>query len=138
MKTNKTQKPTKPIKPIHIKLIACLWAWLVFAIIGYPVLVAVATGVSLVSGVLIQMLILLPALFSTPYVLRGNSPYALIVVSLVLLVYLGVSGVLVLIGYYESASVLIWGGRLVEFVLIGGVLYYLFVLLRCLPPMHRQ
>ncbi|MDO4442135.1 MAG: hypothetical protein Q4B81_08110 [Moraxella sp.] len=138
MKTQKLKKAPKPIKPAHTKLVIFWWAWLAFAIIIYPVLIAVGTGTSFVSGILMQVLLLLPALLFSPYIVRGNSPYALIMASLVLLLYLGVSGVLVLIRYYEATPAAVWGGRLVEFVLIGGALYYLFVLLRRLPPMHKQ
>lgn len=126
----------KPIKPIHQKLLLCWWLWLAFAIVGYPMLNMIA-GASLVHGVLVQILAMLPVLIFTPWILRAKSPYVLIVISLMTLVYLGVAGVLALIRYYEGVSALIWAGRLVEFLIVLCVNYYLFVLLKRLPPMHQ-
>lgn len=128
----------KPVKPIHQKLLICWWLWLGFAIIGYPALIMLATGASLPSGVLVQVLAMLPALLFTPAMLRGNSPYVLICANLIMLIYLGVAGVLSLIRYYEAAPDLVWLGRLVEFVILLFINYYLFVLLKRLPPMHKS
>lgn len=132
------KKPSvqKPIKPIHQRLLWCWWLWLAIAILGYPLLTMMA-GASLVHGVLVQILAMLPVLIFTPFIMRANSPYALIVASLMTLVYLGVAGVLALIRYYEDASNGLWLGRLLEFVVVLCVNYYLFVLLKRLPPMHQ-
>lgn len=96
------------------------------------------TNAAFANGVVVQVMTMLPALIFTPSVLRGKSPYALILVSMITLVYLGVAGVLALIRYYEAAPSIIWHSRLIEFVVICFVNYYLFVFLKRLPPMHKH
>ena len=128
----------KPIHPIHQRLKLCWWLWVVLAIIIYPLSIMMLTDANVVNGVVVQILAMLPALLFTPTIMRGNSPYVLIFASIVTLVYLGVAGVLALIRYYEGVSAGIWAMRLVEFVVLLFINYYLFILLKRLPPMHKQ
>lgn len=131
------QKPTKPTKPIHQRLKAVWWLWLMVSV-AYPLALAMTTDASLMMALVMQLIFLMPALLFTPVLVRGNEPSKLIYLSIVMLIYLGVAGVLALIRYYESAPTLVWLLRLVETGLLFMVNYYLFVLLRRLPPMHKQ
>lgn len=128
----------KPIQPIHQRLKLCWWLWVVLAIIIYPLSIMMLTDANVVNGVVVQILAMLPALLFTPAIMRGNSPYVLIFASIVTLVYLGVAGVLALIRYYEGVGAGIWAMRLVEFIVLLFINYYLFILLKRLPPMHKQ
>lgn len=127
----------KPIQPIHQRLKLFWWLWVVLAIIIYPLSIMMLTDVNVMNGVVVQILAMLPALLFTPAIMRGNSPYVLIFASIVTLVYLSVAGVLALIRYYEGVSAGIWGMRLVEFIVLLFINYYLFILLKRLPPMHK-
>ncbi|MCP3897194.1 hypothetical protein [Moraxella sp.] len=128
----------KPIQPIHQRLKLCWWLWVVLAIIIYPLSIMMLTDANVINGVVVQILAMLPALLFTPAIIRGNSPYVLIFASIVTLVYLGVAGVLALIRYYEGVGAGIWAMRLVEFIVLLFINYYLFILLKRLPPMHKQ
>ena len=128
----------KPIQPIHQRLKLCWWLGVVLAIIIYPLSIMMLTDANVVNGVVVQILAMLPALLFTPAIMRGNSPYVLIFASIVTLVYLGVAGVLALIRYYEGVGAGIWAMRLVEFIVLLFINYYLFILLKRLPPMHKQ
>lgn len=132
----KPQKPAKPVKPIHQRLKAVWWLWLLVSV-AYPLALAMTTDASLMMALVMQLIFLMPALLFTPALVRGNEPSKLIYLSIVMLIYLGVAGVLALIRYYEGVSALIWAGRLVEFLIVLCVNYYLFVLLKRLPPMHQ-
>lgn len=133
----KLQKPAKPVKPIHQRLKTVWWLWLMVSV-AYPLALAMTTDASLMMALVMQLIFLIPALLFTPALVRGNEPSKLIYLSIVMLIYLGVAGVLALIRYYESAPTLVWLLRLVETGLLFMVNYYLFVLLRRLPPMHKQ
>lgn len=133
----KPQKPAKPTKPIHQRLTAVWWLWLMVSV-AYPLALAMTTDASLMMALVMQLIFLMPALLFTPALVRGNEPSKLIYLSIVMLIYLGVAGVLALIRYYESAPTLVWVLRLVETGLLFMVNCYLFVLLRRLPPMHKQ
>lgn len=132
----KPQKPAKPTKPIHQRLKAVWWLWLMVSV-AYPLALAMTTDASLMMALVMQLIFLMPALLFTPALVRGSEPSKLIYLSIVMLIYLGVAGVLALIRYYEGVSALIWAGRLVEFLIVLCVNYYLFVLLKRLPPMHQ-
>ena len=69
---------------------------------------------------------------------RGNSPYALMWVSMVALVYLGLAGVMSLLRIYEAAPVAVWAVQCVEAVLLLLINCQLFILLKRLPAMHKQ
>lgn len=126
----------KPIQPIHQRLKLFWWLWVVLAIIIYPLSIMMLTDVNVMNGVVVQILAMLPALLFTPAIMRGT-PYVLIFASIVTLVYLSMAGVLALIRYYEGVSAGIWGMRLVEFIVLLFINYYLFILLKRLPPMHK-
>lgn len=95
------------------------------------------SGVGLGWGMAWQMLAMLPALLFTPAVVRGNAPYALLWLSMVMLVYLGVVGVMAFMRFYESASMMIWLVLFLEFGLIFAINVALFMLLKRLPAWHK-
>ncbi|MFB6348003.1 hypothetical protein ACFBZI_00855 [Moraxella sp. ZJ142] len=138
MKKTKTQEPPKPTKPVQQALIITWGIWLLVVLMAYPLAVFVATAASFWAGVGVQLLGLIPALLCTPAVLRGNSPYALMWVSMVALVYLGIAGVLALLRIYEQAPTAVWIVQVVEAVLLLLINGQLFVLLKRLPALHRQ
>lgn len=139
MRKNKdtTPKPAQPIQPIQQRLKLTWLLWLVYRLIGVALLanVLVNNQVDIVGGIVWQGLWLLPAFVSTPFVVKGNSPYALLVIDMLMLVYLGGSGMMVLINGFGKIGAMmgIWA---VDFVLLGLINYWLFVLLKRLPKMN--
>lgn len=141
-KINQPVQPQKPITAIHQKL-QILWAvWLVYRLVVYPVLVGMATEMGITLGVLMgvlwQVLVLLPAFIFTPAVWRGNSPYPLIILSMMTLVYLASAGVFLVLRIYEHAPVMVWVGFAFETMLLAIINVLLFMLLKRLPPMHKN
>lgn len=129
--------PPKPILPIQ-KTLRHLWiGWLLYRLFVYPVLVGVFAGANIVSGMLWQLLVLLPAFGLTPTILKARSPYLLIVASMFALVYLATVGVFLLIRLYENAPVAVWVGFGLETLLLLLINWYLFLLLKRMPPMHK-
>lgn len=139
MRKNKdtTPKPAQPIQPIQQRLKLTWLLWLVYRLIGVALLANVLVNhqIDIVGGIVWQGLWLLPAFVSTPFIVKGNSPYALLVIDMLMLVYLGGSGMMVLInGFAEIGAMMgIWA---VDFVLLGLINYWLFVLLKRLPKMN--
>lgn len=134
-------KPDQPIQPIQQRLKITWLIWLVYRLIGIAVLanILVNSKIDIVGGIAWQGLWLLPAIVSTPFILKGKSPYALLVIEMLTLIYLGGSGMLVLIHGFENgvtkngAMMGIWA---VDFVLLALINYWLFVLLKRLPKMN--
>ncbi len=141
-KINQPAQPRKAITAIHQKL-QILWVvWLVYRLVVYPVLVGMATemGISLgvLKGVFWQVLVLLPVFIFTLAVWRGNSPYPLIILSMMTLVYLASAGVFLMLRIYEHAPAMVWMGFAFETVLLAVINVLLFMLLKRLPPMHQS
>ena len=134
---SKSTPTPKPITPVANALKRLWCVWLGYRLLCYPLLVAMVGGVGFVWGVLWQIVAMLPALAFTPALLRGRSPYALLWLSMVMLVYLGAVGVFAFMRFYESAPWLIWFGLCAETVLVLIINVLLFVLLKRLPPMHK-
>lgn len=134
----KKDKVQKPVAPVQRALRITWMAWLITAAIIYPAAVMVATGASLWAGIGVQILGLIPALLCTVSIHRGNSPYALMWVSMVALVYLGVAGVMSLFKIYEGAPMAVWTVQVLEMILLLMINCQLFVLLKRLPAMHKS
>lgn len=127
----------KPIYPIHQRLKWAWGAWLGFRLLAVPVLThfLATTHPAITGGIAWQGLWLLPALLATPFIVKGKSPYALLLISMVSFVYLGGSGMVALKYGYGS----MWGLMavwLVDFMLIALINYWLFILLKRLPKMN--
>ncbi|VEG14006.1 hypothetical protein [Moraxella cuniculi] len=116
----------------------CLW--LVVALLLYPLAVVsvVSLPLPLWLGVVAELLMVLPALLCTPAIKRGSSPYALMWVSMIMLIYLGLAGVQVLMSFYEKAPTLLWVMQFIRMLALLAVNYCLFILLKRLPAMHKQ
>lgn len=139
MRKSKSHTPPKPTAPIQLMLRRVWVLWLIYRLLGYPLLVgfSLSSWTMMATGVAWQVVVLLPALLLTPTIKKGNSPYGLIVASLVMLVYLGVVGVFLFIRLYEHAPLVIALGFGVETLLLSIINGLLFVLLKRLPPMHK-
>lgn len=131
--------------PENIALIAKLqsrlrmsWlAWLAYRGIGLPVLLGslLATQPDVIGGIAWQLLWLIPALIVTPWVIKGKSPYALLMSSMLTLVYLGASGVTLFSRFYDSGSSVMWVYA-IDLILILFINVWLFKLLKRLPSMN--
>lgn len=135
---SKSPKVTKPIAPIAQRLMMTWLIWLVYRLLGLPILINVfnASRPDIVGGIAWQALWLLPAFILTPWIVRGRSPYALLVGSMFTLVYLGASGVVLFTRAYGSswAEIAVY---LIDFVLLFAINVWLFILLKRLPSMNN-
>lgn len=134
--TNSLSVP-KPIYPIHQRLKIVWWVWLGFRLLIVPVATHFLTAAKpdLGGGIAWQGLWLLPAVLATPYIVKGKSPYALLLLSMLTFVYLGGSGMMALKYGYSQ----VWGMMavwLLDFGLLVLINYWLFILLKRLPKMH--
>lgn len=135
---SKTLKATKPIAPIAKRMTITWLIWLVYRMIGLPVFISVFNPSSpdIIGGIAWQALWLVPAFILTPWILRGRSPYALLIGSMFTLVYLGASGVVLFTRIYGSS----WSEiavYLTDFVLLLAINVWLFILLKRLPSMNN-
>lgn len=128
----------KPIAPMRQRLIITWLAWLVYRLLALPILVSVFNPSSpdIIGGIAWYGLWLIPAFILTPVILRGRSPYLLLVGSMLTLVYLGASGVVLFTRFYGSslAEILIYA---LDFILLLLINVWLFLLLKRLPSMNN-
>ena len=134
----KPLKTVKPIAPIAQRLKVTWLIWLVYRLLGLPIFISIFNPSSpdIVGGIAWQALWLVPALILTPWILRGRSPYALLISSMFTLVYLGASGVVLFTRIYGSswAEIAVY---LVDFLLLLAINIWLFILLKRLPSMNN-
>ncbi|KRG36249.1 hypothetical protein [Psychrobacter sp. P11G3] len=134
----KPLKTVKPIAPIAQRLKVTWLIWLVYRLLGLPIFISIFNPSSpdIVGGIAWQALWLVPALILTPWILRGRSPYALLISSMFTLVYLGASGVVLFTRIYGSswAEIAVY---LVDFLLLLAINVWLFILLKRLPSMNN-
>lgn len=137
-KSGKAVKVKKPITPIRQRLLVTWLIWLVYRLLGLPIFINVFNPSSpdVVGGIAWQALWLVPAFILTPWILRGRSPYALLISSMFTLVYLGASGVVLFTRAYGSswAEIVIY---LIDFLLLLAINVWLFILLKRLPSMNN-
>lgn len=133
-----SSRQAKPAKPMHQALKLTWGLWLLMAAVAYPLAVSISTSASVWAGVGVQLLVLVPAMLCTPAIWRGNSPYALMWVSMAALIYLGVVSMMTLLRYYEQAPIQVWSLKMAEMVLLLLINCQLFMLLKRLPAMHKQ
>ena len=135
---SKSPKVSKPIAPIAQRLMVTWLIWLVYRLMGLPIFISIFNPSSpdIVGGIAWQALWLLPAFILTPWIVRGRSPYALLVGSMFTLVYLGASGVVLFTRAYGSswAEIAVY---LTDFVLLLAINVWLFILLKRLPSMNN-
>ena len=131
-------KASKPITPIRQRLIVTWLLWLSFRLLALPILISVfnPSRPDIIGGIAWQALWLVPAFVLTPSILRGRSPYALLIDSMFTLVYLGASGVILFTRAYGSSWVEITI-YFIDFALLLTINVWLFVLLKRLPSMNN-
>ena len=136
--TSNATKAQKPITPIRQRLMVTWLVWLVFRLLALPILISVfnPSNPDIIGGIAWQALWLVPAFVLTPSVLRGRSPYALLIGSMFTLVYLGASGVVLFTRIYGSswAEIVVY---LLDFILLFAINVWLFILLKRLPSMNN-
>ena len=134
----KPLKTVKPIAPIAQRLMVTWLIWLIYRLLGLPIFISIFNPSSpdIVGGIAWQALWLVPALILTPWILRGRSPYALLISSMFTLVYLGASGVVLFTRIYGSswAEIAVY---LMDFLLLLAINVWLFILLKRLPSMNN-
>ena len=134
----KPLKTVKPIAPIAQRLKVTWLIWLVYRLLGLPIFISIFNPSSpdIVGGIAWQALWLVPALILTPWILRGRSPYALLISSMFTLVYLGASGVVLFSRIYGSswAEIAVYS---TDFLLLLAINVWLFILLKRLPSMNN-
>ena len=135
---SKSPKAIKPIAPIAKRLTVTWLIWLVYRLLGLPIFISTFNPSSpdIIGGIAWQALWLVPAFILTPWVIRGRSPYALLISSMFTLVYLGASGVVLFTRIYGSswAEIAVY---LTDFVLLLAINVWLFILLKRLPSMNN-
>lgn len=129
---------SKPIAPMRQRLILTWLIWLGYRLIGLPLLINVLNPASpdIIGGIAWYGLWLIPAFIITPSIWRGRSPYALLVDSMLILVYLGASGVILFTRIYGSswAEIAVY---VIDFLLLLMTNIWLFLLLQRLPSMNN-
>jgi len=128
----------KPIMPVRQRLMVTWLVWLTFRLLALPLLINIfnPSHPDIIGGIAWQALWLVPAFVLTPSILRGRSPYALLIDSMFTLVYLGASGVVLFTRAYGSswAEIAVY---FIDFVLLFAINIWLFILLKRLPSMNN-
>ena len=142
MSNNKTLDRNSPqnlafIASLQSKLRLSWLAWLLYRGLALPVLLGLllTTRPNIVGGIAWQLLWLIPALIVTPWIIKGKSPYALLMSSMLTLVYLGASGVTLFSRFYDSGINVVWIYG-IDLLLILLINIGLFKLLKRLPSMN--
>ena len=114
-------------------------AWLLYRSLGLPILLGIllTTKPDIAGGIAWQLLWLIPALVVTPWMLKAKSAYALLLTSMLTLVYLGASGVTFFSRFYDSGLNVVWV-YLIDLLLILIINVWLFKLLKRLPSMNER
>ena len=128
----------KPIAPMQRRLWLTWVIWLGYRLLGLPIFISLLnpTHPDIIGGIAWQGLWLIPAFILTPWMLRGRSPYALLVGSMLTLVYLGASGVVLFARAYGSSwlELIVY---IIDFALLLLINTWLFILLKRLPSMNN-
>lgn len=137
-KSARAVKPKKPIAPMQQRLLRTWLVWIAYRLLVLPVLISVLNPINpdIIGGIAWHGLWLIPAFIITPSILRGRSPYMLLVSSMLTLVYLGASGVVLFTRVYGSSwtEILVYG---LDFALLLAINIWLFILLKRLPSMNK-
>lgn len=114
-------------------------AWLLYRSLGLPILLGILLTIKpdIAGGIAWQLLWLIPALVVTPWMLKAKSAYALLLTSMLTLVYLGASGVTFFSRFYDSGLNVVWV-YLIDLLLILIINVWLFKLLKRLPSMNER
>lgn len=128
----------KPIAPMRQRLLLTWLVWVAYRLLALPIMISVfnPTSPDIIGGIAWQALWLIPAFILTPVILRGRSPYMLLIGSMLTLVYLGASGVVLFTRVYGSSMIEIMV-YLLDFMLLFLINTWLFLLLKRLPSMNN-
>ena len=137
-KPAKSVKPQKPIAPMQQRLLLTWLVWLVYRLLVLPIFISLfnPSNPDIIGGIAWYGLWLIPAFIITPVILRGRSPYMLLVSSMLTLVYLGASGVVLFTRFYGTSwtEILVYA---LDFALLFAINIWLFILLKRLPSMNK-
>ncbi|WP_227431224.1 hypothetical protein [Psychrobacter sp. I-STPA6b] len=135
---SKTAQGLKPVTPVRQKLKLVWVVWLLYRLIALPILVSQLSqnNPEIMGGIVWQAIWLLPAFVLTPWMVKGKSPYALLLASMITLVYMGASGVVLFTRLYAEQWSISWI-YMIDTLLLLGVNILLFVLLKRLPSMNK-
>lgn len=133
-----TNEAGKLIASMQQRLLLTWIIWLGYRLLGLPVFISLfnQTHPDIIGGIAWQGLWLIPAFILTPWIIKGRSPYALLVGSMLTLVYLGASGVVLFTRVYGSSWVEIVV-YIIDFTLLLIINIWLFMLLKRLPSMNN-
>lgn len=121
---------------VKLKLGCALWA--LFRLFIMPVVMAKATLASSYGAFLLwQGLMLLPVLLFVPTIKQANHPFRLMMLSFLVMMYMGVATSQWLIAWYENKGGFLVGAYALESGLLLFVLVCLFMVLKKLPPMYK-
>lgn len=125
------------IQKMQLKMRSGWVLWLLYRGFGLPILLGLllSTQPDIFGGIAWQLLWLIPALIVTPWMIKGNSPYALLIISMLSMVYLGASGVTLFSRFFDSGYSVVWI-YVIDLILILLVNIWLFKLLKRLPSMN--
>lgn len=133
-----TNEAGKLIASMQQRLLLTWIVWLGYRLLGLPVFISLfnQTHPDIIGGIAWQGLWLIPAFILTPWIIKGRSPYALLVGSMLTLVYLGASGVVLFTRVYGSSwvEVVVY---VIDFALLLIINIWLFMLLKRLPSMNN-
>ncbi|MGM8872192.1 hypothetical protein ACS8E3_10965 [Psychrobacter sp. 2Y5] len=131
-------KPKKLIAPMQQRLLRTWLVWIAYRLLVLPIFISLfnPSNPDIVGGIAWHGLWLIPAFIITPSIVRGRSPYMLLVSSMLTLVYLGASGVVLFTRIYGSSwtEILVYG---LDFALLLAINIWLFILLKRLPSMNK-
>ena len=137
-KPAKSVKPKKTIAPMQQRLLLTWLVWLVYRLLVLPIFISLfnPSNPDIIGGIAWYGLWLIPAFIITPVILRGRSPYMLLVSSMLTLVYLGASGVVLFTRFYGTSwtEILVYG---LDLALLFAINIWLFILLKRLPSMNK-
>lgn len=133
-----TNEAGKLIASMQQRLLLTWIVWLGYRLLGLPIFISLfnQTHPDIIGGIAWQGLWLIPAFILTPWIIKGRSPYALLVGSMLTLVYLGASGVVLFTRVYGSSWVEIVV-YIIDFALLLIINIWLFMLLKRLPSMNN-
>lgn len=136
---NAEQLLDKSLHNRYLHRLKIAWiAWLVLRLALLPLVMMWVSNVAMLGAILWQMMVMLPALIATPFVLKSKDSYALIVISLVIMVYWAVAASFWLIYVYERAMTWMVIIYALETLLLTVVFACLLMGLKKMPAMHKN
>ena len=135
---SKTTRGVRPVTPIRRRLKVVWIIWLLYRLLAMPVLISMMNTAQLdiIGGIVWQGLWLIPAFVLSPWMIKGKSAYALLLASMITLVYFGASGVVLFTHFYADDWSTLWI-YITDSVLLLLINIWLFKLLQRLPSMNK-